>query len=279
MRIWVTRTAPDNLRTVKNLVALGHDVLVTPVLDIQPIDIDAEEERPAAFVFTSRNGVRHHPVSADRLDVPVFAVGDKTADAASSLGYQNVWSANGDVVALQRLILDMLPPSRIVHFCGRHSAGDLKGYLGRFGYRVERHPVYVAQPVPLRWMHDIRQSLPTIDGIVVHSPRGAERVARLLHRADWSGQIWCISKACTLPLAHRSNVEISYAQAPVEVAIMDLIIAGQFGRRGTRHGMGMSSPLSRARHERSAVFANDNIALATPPERERHSDGKPRPPT
>ena len=263
MRIWVTRTAPDNSRTVQNLVALGHDVLVAPVLDIQPIDIGTEAERPAAYVFTSRNGVRHHPVLADRLDVPVFTVGDKTADAASSLGYQNVWSANGDVVALQRLILDVLPPSRIVHFCGRHSAGDLKGYLGRFGYRVERRPIYAAQPVPLRWMLDVRRSLPALDGIVVHSPRGAQRVARLLRGTDWSGQIWCISKACTFPLDHRYTVEISYAQAPVEAAIMDLIVAGQFRRRAARPGAGMSLPLRRSVHDRPAVVANDNIGATS----------------
>ncbi len=243
MRIWVTRSAPDNARTVNNLLALGHDPLAAPVLEIRPISSVAATERPQAMVFTSRNGVRHHPMSGDCLDIPVFAVGNKTADAASNLGYRQVWSANGDVVALQRLILDMLPPSRIVHFCGEHSAGDLKGYLNQFGYRVDRQTVYTAQPIPLRWMLDIRQSLPKIDGIVVHSPRGAERVGRLIRGADWSGQIWCISKACTDFLAHCRNVEISYAQSPVEAAIMDLIVAGQFQRRVTGRSGGLSFPL------------------------------------
>ncbi|MHA3842403.1 uroporphyrinogen-III synthase [Sphingomonas aestuarii] len=277
MRIWVTRSAPDNARTVKNLVALGHDALAAPVLDIRPLSIDVAGERPAGLIFTSRNGVRHHSVSADRLDIPVFTVGDKTADAASALGYRQVWSANGDVVALQRLILDTLPPSRIVHFCGQHSAGDLKGYLGRFGYRVERRPVYAARPVPLRWMLDIRQSLPTIDGIVVHSPRGAERIARLINRADWSGQIWCISKACTLLLDHCRNVEISHAQAPVEAAIMDLIVAGQFRRQIAGGGSGLSFPLNRSRRERRTASANDNIVAVAPSERERQSDDGPPP--
>ena len=255
MRIWVTRTLPDNSVTAANLTALGHEPVVVPVLAVRPLIVDLEEQRSAAVIFTSSNGVRHHPKSADRFDLPVFAVGDTTANAASDLGYRNVWSANGDVTALQRLILDTLPPSPMIHFSGRHSAGDLKAYLEPFGYQIRRQQVYEAQAVPLRWLLDVRQMLPTIDGIVVHSPRGAQRVARLLRGLDWSGQIWCISSACTRPFIGRRALEVSYARHPVEAAVMDLIVADQFRRQS------IVSPIitSGQRRRLPRPYHNDNV--------------------
>lgn len=231
MRIWVTRTSPDNCVTAANLKALGHEPVVAPVLAIRPLIVNPCEQRPTAIIFTSSNGVRHHPKSPDCFDLPVFAVGDTTANAASDLGYRNVWSANGDVTALQRLILDTLPPGHMIHFSGKHAAGDLKGYLEPFGYQILRQQVYEAQTVPLRWLIGVRQMLPTIDGIVVHSPRGAQRVARLLRGLDWLGQVWCISSACTRPFIGRHGIEVSYARHPVEAAVMDLIVADQFQRQ------------------------------------------------
>lgn len=255
MRIWVTRTSPDNCVTAANLTALGHEPVVVPVLVVRPLMVDSWEQHPAAIIFTSSNGVRHHPISPERFDLPVFAVGDTTANAASDLGYRNVWSANGDVTALQRLILDTLPASPLIHFSGRHSAGDLKAYLEPFGYQIRRQQVYEAQTVPLRWLLDVRQMLPTIDGIVVHSPRGAQRVARLLRGLDWSGQIWCISSACTRHFIGRSALEVSYARHPVEAAVMDLIVADQFRRQS------IVSPIitSGQRRRLPRPYHNDNV--------------------
>ena len=229
MRIWVTRTAPDIARTAGRLEALGHDVVAVPVLAIRRVEGNARR-LPAAIVFSSANGVRHHHAHDALLGLPVFAVGDRTADVAREAGYRRVFSAEGDVGDLQRLIIRSLPPSRIVHFCAREAAGDLAGFLGGRGYEVERRVVYATEPVPLRALVDVRRSLPAVDGIMLHSPRAAARVAKLLVGARWSGIVWCISHACARELAGVPGITPYVAARPTEEAMIEMV------RGPRRHG-------------------------------------------
>ena len=39
MSVWITRSAPDNLRTARELHALGHRPLVVPVVRSQPLEL------------------------------------------------------------------------------------------------------------------------------------------------------------------------------------------------------------------------------------------------
>lgn len=179
-------------------------------------------ERPMAeaAVFAQRphyDGARRH--------LSVFAVGDRTADGVLDVGYRNVRSTNGDIRDLQTLIVDALPPRRcrIVHFGAREAAGDLKGHLQRFGYLVDRRVVYVAGAVGKHRLVKVMTDLPSINAIMVYSPRAAERVATLLSETDWSGKIWCISEACAHKLANVRYVEIHVAPKPTELAMMDLV--------------------------------------------------------
>lgn len=237
MRIWVTRTAPENGATARRLQALGHDVVSVPVLDVRAVDSEPLRAMPDAIVFTSGNGVRHHPLRPEMLDIPVFTVGDRTAEAASEAGYRNIRSADGNIADLQRLILSELPPCRLVHFGGRDTAGDLKGFLGLFGYRVDRRIVYAAHAVAIRWLLEVRTALPTIDGIVVHSPRAGERVARLLSGTGWTGKIWCISEACALRLSGVPGVQIRFAARPDEAALIELVRRNEVIRMPARVSM------------------------------------------
>lgn len=225
MKIWVTRTSPDGMETAAILSSAGHQVIRVPVLDVRPLAGEPLLSAPDAIVFTSRNGVRHHPRSAALLQIPVFAVGDRTAGEASAAGYVDVRSANGNVGDLQRLILaHLLPPARIVHFGARDTAGDLRGFLRRFGYLADRRMVYAAQSIALRWLLSVRRTLNSIDGIVVHSPRAADRVARVLAGTGWTGMIWCISEACALRLIDVPGAELHFAGRPTDAALLKMVL-------------------------------------------------------
>ncbi|MDK2768339.1 MAG: uroporphyrinogen-III synthase [Sphingomonas sp.] len=220
----MTRTEPDNRSTATRLKALGHDVVSVPVLGVRPFSTEQPELLPDAIVFTSMNGVRHHPIRAEYKTLPVFAVGNATAGAARDAGYSDVRSASGDVRDLQRLILnDLAPPARIVHFGARETAGDLKGFLRRFGYLVERRIVYTAQAVAIRWLLQVRTELPSIDGILVHSPRAAERVARVLAGTSWRGNVWCLSEACALRLTDVPGIQLHFTSRPDEAALIEMV--------------------------------------------------------
>lgn len=222
MRIWVTRTVPDAGGTAHRLEQMGHRVITEPVLEVRGV-AHVPGPPPQAIVFSSANGVRNHQPDAAQLHLPVFAVGDRTARAAREAGYRTIFSARGNVVDLQRLILRTLPPSRLVHVCGRETAGDLAGFLGRRGYLVERRVSYAAEPVPLRALVWVRRSLAEIDAILIHSPRAAARVAKLLAGTGWRGRVWCISRACAVKLAGVPGIRVECARRPNEAAMIEMV--------------------------------------------------------
>lgn len=235
MRIWVTRTAPGNQVTATRLKELGHEVVDVPVLDVCGIETEPLRTLPDAIVFTSGNGVRHHPLSAELLDVPVFTVGDATGEIAARAGYRDVRSAQGDIVDLQRLILKELPrPSRLVHFGGRDVAGQLTRFMRNFGYLVDRRIVYAAEAVAVRCLLEVRSDLASIDGIVVHSPRAAERVARVLTGTWWKGKVWCISQACALKLTGVRGISLHFTARPSDAALIEMVRQDGLLRTATR---------------------------------------------
>ena len=245
MRIWVTRTAPDNLATATRLASMGHAAICTPVLDILRVDDGRLQDVPDAIAFTSANGVRHHCFDKNFAEIPVFAVGAGTAEEAVRAGYRNVQSAGGDVTDLTRLLIERLTtPSQIVHFRGAKVAGDMPGVLGRHGHRVERRVVYDAHPVAFEALLPLRGDLALIDGIVVYSPRGAYEVAKVLAGTRWTGSIWCISPACAEEFADFVHVRVQIAAAPTEEALMALVAgSGQApASDGVRFRSGIASP-------------------------------------
>jgi len=102
MRVVVTRPQADSERTAAALEALGHEVLVTPLMRIEPVAADLAGTW-SAIVITSANALQAVPVTAAKT-LPVFAVGDRSAEAARQAGFAEVSSANGDIKDLVRLV-------------------------------------------------------------------------------------------------------------------------------------------------------------------------------
>jgi uroporphyrinogen-III synthase len=101
MRLLVTRPEPDAERTAAALRARGHIVLVAPLLRIEPVE--HAEIGPGPFIallVTSANAapaIAHHERFAQLRALPVFAVGDRSAEAMGAAGFADVTSAQGDV--------------------------------------------------------------------------------------------------------------------------------------------------------------------------------------
>lgn len=80
--IVLTRPIADAQSFAENLEGEGLQTLIEPMLDIKPIVHDMPDVSAyQGLVFTSANAVRLYEGS---FDLPVFAVGDKTADAVRS---------------------------------------------------------------------------------------------------------------------------------------------------------------------------------------------------
>lgn len=148
--ILITRPEPGASETAARLASLGHQPLICPLLQIEyrddPLPIGPDV---AALVATSANGVRALAGLIARRDLPLYCVGDRSADLARQHGFQQVWSAAGDVSALAGLIIRERSAglARLLHVCGADVAGDLAGLLRPHGIVLDRHIAYQAVPV------------------------------------------------------------------------------------------------------------------------------------
>ena len=224
MFLWVTRSSPYNLLTGHRLRAMGHSVLTVPVLHVQPVDQAPLERHPDALVFTSAQAVRHHSFEARLASTSVFAVGDGTARAARRCGYTNVRSARGGVQDLQVLIATTIArPAHVVHYCAREPAGDLCGFLENSGFEAERRIVYESHEAGMDDLAGAVAALQLLDGIIVHSPRGAKRVAAVLRESRWHGLVFCISQACAREFGELAGLLVETAAEPDESALMSVV--------------------------------------------------------
>lgn len=213
MRVWVTRAEPGAAATAERLRALGHEPVVLPLLRVRALDAALSLEGIAALAFTSANGVAAFIGRESRRDMPVFAVGDATAEAARAAGFSEVASAAGDVEALVDLIA-AAAPGPVLHPGARQPAGDLIGGLAARGVTGRAVPLYdtVETPPP---------SAPAVDAVLAHSPRAAAVLARFAALAG--APVFCISGAAAAPLRAANFTALAIAPFPNEAALLKLL--------------------------------------------------------
>lgn len=228
-RILVTRSEPGASETADRLRARGHDPVVEPLFALKPVPADI----PAfdALAFTSANGARLFAALGRHanapVDVPVFAVGDRTASAAREAGFTQVRSAARDIDALVTLILADLPPSAtLLHAGNAESRGDLVGQLHAAGRTASFRALYRAASVthagPFLAAHIAGES--RLDAALIHSPRAAHILADLLANTPQSAipPLVAISAAAAAPLATRAS-GLAIALAPDENSLLDAL--------------------------------------------------------
>ncbi|MCH1568783.1 MAG: uroporphyrinogen-III synthase [Alphaproteobacteria bacterium] len=189
MRLLVTRPISDALVLAEQLARHGHDVLVSPMIDIIMDPRDRAEGLPATdaqggLAFTSANGVRAlmahlnpdtHP---DWLALPSFAVGPQTAQALAAAGFSKIHTANGDLPALADLVSahykSDLP---ILHIAGRDRAGDLAALLSQKSIILTRAVLYRAKAATdfsLAAQAALGDDDEPVEAVVLYSQRSAD---------------------------------------------------------------------------------------------------------
>lgn len=188
LTILVTRPRSESEVFALTLAMRGHDAVQAPLLDIVPdetasVDLDGVQ----ALLFTSINGVRSFARVSTARHVPAYCVGDATAQAARDMGFRDVHSAGGDVVALANLVRMDLAPSEgaLLHVSGSAVAGDLAGDLGGDRYDVRRVQLYrqdTACDLPDAAAEALKSG--ALDAITFFSPRTAATFVQLVRKAD-----------------------------------------------------------------------------------------------
>ena len=157
MAVLVTRPHPDGETTAAGLRARGFEVLLAPMLRFEPVAFrDDEDARYGAVIVTSANALRGltpHLKGNSLLKLPLFAVGEHTASAARSAGFETVISAEGDATALRELVeasvktKALKKTSTLLYLAGADLARDLAGELGARGFSVVTLTTYRMAPV------------------------------------------------------------------------------------------------------------------------------------
>jgi uroporphyrinogen-III synthase len=157
MAILVTRPHPDNETTAAALRAKGFAVLLAPMLRFEPVAFhDDADARYGAVIVSSANALRalEADLAGSRLlTLPLFAVGERSAEAARHAGFRDVAMADGNAAALRDLIVasvrgkTLKKASTLLYLAGADLAGDLAGELGERGFSVVTHTTYRMIPV------------------------------------------------------------------------------------------------------------------------------------
>lgn len=148
MTVLVVRPQDDADRTIARLAARGIRAIAAPASRIVPVAA-AIPETCAATVITSANAVPAIAAHARLKELPLYAVGDRTAAAARAAGFAATVSAGGAVDDLAAVVAARQRPAEgaVFYASGRDTAGDLEGRLRRAGFEVCRVVVYEAAAV------------------------------------------------------------------------------------------------------------------------------------
>jgi uroporphyrinogen-III synthase len=195
-------------------------------------DADIGTEPWAAILITSANAahaIAAHPRKNALAGLPVFAVGDRSAQAMRDSGFADVSSADGGVGDLARLVGERIPPgSSLLYLAGAERSGDLAAKLGSRNFTVQTIVVYravAAARLPPAATDALAQS---IDGVLHFSRRTAEayvnaaRDGGLLESALKPAH-FCLSAQIAEPLAEAGASTVHVAQRPVEAALIELL--------------------------------------------------------
>ena len=234
MRLLVTRPEPDATRQAEALAARGHQPVLASLLNIEPtsatpLGLDGAQ----ALIVTSRNALRalaSHPDLAAARVIPLFAVGDATAKAASELGFTKMIVGPGTGDSLARLIADTLSPNAgvLVHLSGETVAFDLKLALAAKGFTMRQNILYRAvATTTLPKNAAALLEAGKLDGVILMSPRTAAIFVDLVSRQGAATQAsrldcYCLSAAVAQAIGALKGRTIVAAR-PSEEELLALI--------------------------------------------------------
>lgn len=179
--IAVIRPEPGNRVTAAAIEASGRKTIRLPLFEAGPIAWDVPD--PASFdalIITSANAIRHggHGL-AHLLDLPAYAVGEATAEAARRAGFRV--AAVGSTGSAELIALaETAGVRRALHLAGRERTVESGGIVAQVV------TVYATDPIPVS-AHAARRLAGSV--VLVQSARTGERLAEIVdaHGIDRSG--------------------------------------------------------------------------------------------
>ena len=147
MHILFTRPLEDCHEMMMKFESLGHNISHIPLLSIEGLKYkDINYFDFEGIIFTSSNAIKFLDTKEIDKKIICFCVGNATEKKARSLGFQNVFAADGNVNNLKELILLNFNPSegKLLYVSGEIISRNLDNELINEGYNLSRVISYKA---------------------------------------------------------------------------------------------------------------------------------------
>jgi uroporphyrinogen-III synthase len=228
MEVLVTRAQADAERTAARLQALGHRAVVAPVIRIVATGDPCPPGHWDALIVTSLHASEALATWRGR-DVPVFAVGPRTADELRDLGFARLHIAEGDAISLSVLIRrELRSPASLLHVTARHHKDEPALSLRAAGFDVtlwEAYEAKAAEALPDTARTALAEG--RIGAALHYSRRSAEVFQSLAEGAGLGTALGafphlCLSEDVAEPL-RATGLTVRIAAAPDESALLRLL--------------------------------------------------------
>jgi len=177
MHILFTRPIEDCQELILKFQTLGHNVSHLPLISIEGLNYENLNYSDfKGIIFTSSNAIKFLDIKKIDKEKICFCVGDATEKKARSVGFQNVFAAEGNVDNLKELVLQNFNASegRLLYVSGEVVSSHLDEQLLSEGYNIKRVINYRANPVKEydeNFIEKLKFKMPEI--VYIYSPNSA----------------------------------------------------------------------------------------------------------
>ena len=150
MHILFTRPLEDCHKMILEFQSLGHQVSHLPLINIEGLKYETLNYfNFKGIIFTSSNAIKFLDIKNIDKKLRCFCVGSVTEKKARSVGFQNVFAADGNVDNLKELILQNFNSSEgnLLYVSGEIVSSNLDQELTLNGYAIKRVTNYRANPI------------------------------------------------------------------------------------------------------------------------------------
>ena len=141
MHILLTRPLEDCSEMIVKFKSLGNQVSHLPLLRIDKVNYEQINFSDfKGIIFTSANAVKFLNLRDINKNILCFCVGSATEKKARSVGFQNVFAAEGTVENLKELLLQNFnqKDGPLIYISGETISIDLDQQLLKEGYNIKR---------------------------------------------------------------------------------------------------------------------------------------------
>ena len=150
MHILLTRPLEDCHEIILKFQSLGHEISHMPLINVESKNYESLNFSDfSGVIFTSANAIKFFNLRLIDKKIICFCVGSATEKKAKSVGFQNIFCADGNVNNLKQLILSNFNSSdgKLLYISGEIISNELDKELISEGYNVKRIVNYTVKQI------------------------------------------------------------------------------------------------------------------------------------